>query len=190
MYLFFPHLILSRGIPQVATAQTSSAAAAAATRTSMHRHTQTHAISAQNTRKSQQHIKNCEDPREKFSANYSNIHRTNAVKVREKKETLKQTIISRKANTVQHCCPQTFVVRTFETKRASKQVNRQDTVFTISCSPSAEEFDLFLLYILQCHKHNAVSRSFKGPSVTGLGGKDQIFISKTQNGNLNEIQRK
>ena len=96
-------------------------------------------------------------------------------------KTLKQTIISRKANIVQHCCP---VVRTFETKRPSKQVNRQDTVFTISCSPSAEEFDLFLLYIPQCHKHNAVSRSFKGPPVTGSGGKDQIFISKTHNGNF------
>lgn len=76
-----------------------------------------------------------------------------------------------------HC-----VATTFQTKKASKQVNRQDTLFTISCSVSAEEFDLFLLYIPQCHKHSAVSLSFKGPSVTGSGGKDQIFISKTQNG--------
>lgn len=75
-----------------------------------------------------------------------------------------------------------FAATTFETKKASKQVNRQDTLFTILCSVSVEEFDLFLLYIPQCHKHNAVSLSFKGPSVTGSGGKDQIFISKTQNG--------
>lgn len=109
---------------------------------------------------------------------------------KKEKKTLKQTVISRKANTEQDCCPQTFVVRTFETKRVSKQVNHQDTVFTFSCSLCAEEFDLFLLYIPQCHKHNAVSPSFKGPSVTGSGGKDQIFISKTQSGNLNEIQWK
>lgn len=32
---------------------------------------------------------------------------------------------------------------TFETKKASKQVNRQDTLFTILSSVSAEQFDLF-----------------------------------------------
>lgn len=76
-------------------------------------------------------------------------------------------------------------------KRDSKQVNQPAGLFTFRCSScSAEKFDLFLLYIPQCHKHNAVSRSFKGPSVTGSGGEDQIFISQTQNGNLNEIQWK
>lgn len=78
-----------------------------------------------------------------------------------------------KVNIVRRRCPDTFVVRTFGTKRVSKQVKKcQDTVFTISCSPStAPGFDLSLLYIPQCHKHNAPSRSFKGPSVTGSGGK-------------------
>lgn len=38
------------------------------------------------------------------------------------KTTLKQTVVSRKANSIQDCCPQTFVVKTFETKRVSKQV--------------------------------------------------------------------
>lgn len=81
-----------------------------------------------------------------------------------------------------------FAATTFETKKASKQVNHQDTLFTILCSVSAEEFDLFLLYIPQCHKHNAVSLSFKGPSVTGSGGKrSNIHFQDTEWKNLNEI---
>lgn len=149
--------------PQVATAQTKTA-----TITETHTHTRST-------------WKECKETWEKsyFSAVRSIILTTNTFHI----QTLKQTIISRKMQTLfnsgasKHCA-----ATTFETKKASKQVNRQDTLFTISCSLSAEEFDLFLLYIPQCHKHSAVSLCFKGPSVTGSEGKDQIFISKTQNG--------
>lgn len=48
-------------------------------------------------------------------------------KERERERTLKQAIISRKVNIVRRCCPDTFVVRTFETKRVSKQVKSART---------------------------------------------------------------
>lgn len=135
--------------------------------------TQTHHKNTYSCRKVNKAERKMQRCKKGESISLSAIRSSMVNKKREGERTLKEAIISRKVNIVRRCCPDTFVVRTFETKRVSKQVKKcQDTMFTISCSPSATSgFDLSLLYILQCHKHNALSRSFKGPSVTGSGGE-------------------
>lgn len=131
-----------------------------------------------------------------FSAIDSSIHTTNTV-LREKKwhktkqrKTLKQTIICRKANTVKRSCPETFVVRTFTTKRASEQVNRQDPVYHFMFSLCRGVWSFSPVYPTVSQTQCSVSQLQRPISDRFGGGKDQIFISKTQNGNLNEIQWK
>lgn len=128
-----------------------------------------------------------------LSAIHSRIHAAKSPSERGKKEkTLKQAIISRKVNIVRRCCLDTFVVRTFETKRVSKQVKSART----QCLP---------FHVLPPPRRGLISRCCISRSVTNTmrclaaskahlwqvqGGKDQIFIFKTQSGNLNETKWK
>lgn len=79
-----------------------------------------------------------------FSANYSSIRTANSPSKRKKKKNIKGDNHFQKKQTLYNTvAPKHLRSGRLKQREPSKQVNRQDTVFTISCSLSAEEFDLF-----------------------------------------------
>ena len=78
------------------------------------------------------------------SANYSSIRTANSPSKRKKKKNIKGDNHFQKKQTLYNTvAPKHLRSGRLKQREPSKQVNRQDTVFTISCSLSAEEFDLF-----------------------------------------------
>lgn len=118
-----PHLISKRGFPQVPTAETSGAAFPFLPHTC--NHTNVHLCAFNSTKYMLGIQGTSENLREKvFMQTKEGLADQTQSKYDKNnpKPTLKQTDVSRKANSIRDCCPQTFVVRTFETKRVSKQV--------------------------------------------------------------------